>query len=229
MKRWSWSGGAAAMIAGMLLSACSGGAPGATGGAASALPAAPAAMQAAAKPGKGAPCRAAQIGYDFGGRCAAAQVTARGGRAMIPAYRGYLVKGIFGANTGAGGKRTVFVVRDAIGDTDITGTLNGVAWQPLTGAGTAFLYLAVTNTSAATLTFAKTPAVIIANIRHAGFPGTTCALYALTASGWAPTGVTATPVSAGKKGRARVTFPATALPVPVTFASGPTYFGFACQ
>ena len=227
MQNFTLRCSATALVAGMALSACSGGAmaPSGAGALPNTMPIVMARHTPAPRPGKG--CKATQVGYVFGGQCATAQITSTGGNAMLKAYNGYTVKGAFGANDEA--TKAVFIVRDATGNGDISGTFNSAAWPAFTGSGTAFLYLAVTNTSSSTVTFQATPKIVITNIKHGGFPGTSCTLYALTASGWLDTGVMGTPQSAGKKGRSRVTFPATTLSTAIPFAAGPTYFGFACQ
>jgi uncharacterized low-complexity protein len=218
MKSLALRSGGAALAAALAFSACAGGSmTPAPGGFSANTLRSPLAKNA---------CGAAQVGYVFGGRCGSAQIKSHGGRGGIPPYLGYSARIAFGANTGIT-KKAVFVMRDATGNGDISGTLNGNAWPAFTGSGTAFLYLAVNNTSASTVSFQKTPAIVVTNIKKTGFPGTTCALYALTSTGWVATGVTGTPT--GKKGRTRLTFAATQLSAAVSSPPGPSYFGLACQ
>lgn len=222
---------AAVLTIGFALAACSGGT---TPNGAGALPQLqPGAVGMLAPMAKHTPrpksgCRAAQSGVVFGGRCSRAAITADGGHALIPKYQGLIVRARFGANDSPAGTRSVFLVRDATGNGDISGTLNGAPFPALT-SGTPFLYLAITNPSSATVTFTSSPMLVITNSNHGGFPGTSCGIYALGSAGWSALGVSATPKNAGKRGMSRVVFPVTSLTGGLPLSSGATYLGFSCS
>lgn len=216
---------AIAVAAGMAFSACSGGGMGSNG--TGALPNALVMSPSNGKPHNA--CGAAQTGsYDFGGKCGSAQISYGGGHGTIRPYAGYSVKGSFGTNNAT--SRVVLVLRDATGNGDITPIGSAAAWTGIpSSSGTAFLYLAVTNTSSSAVTFNATPGIIVTNMKHGGFPGTSCEIYELATSSagssWTATGITGTPKSVGKRGMSRLTFSS----LPVTFSlGGTTYLGFAC-
>jgi hypothetical protein len=156
-------------------------------------------------------------GWTFGGPCTSLVLGSTGGSASLPAYQNISVSVSLGLGTQGNGQ--VIALQDAIGNGDITGTENGKAFPPLTGA---FLYLGANNTGG-TFTSFSTPGIVINDT--SGLPGKSCTLYVLNSS---LTGWSSTPLQGTVSGNT-LTFAAITDPAGQSFPAGNQYFGFVCK
>jgi len=140
-----------------------------------------AALTSSAGPAKKAaptpnPCSNTQQPWDFGGACDTVTIVATGpkttgGTASAKAYKGYAVQAVFSTGAPAG---TVLVVRDATGNGDATGKVDGKTFPAFTYSGIKpLLYIKAHNQSAA-FSFSGVPKITVTSAGT--FPGSRCYL-----------------------------------------------------
>jgi hypothetical protein len=206
--------GAAALVATLAFAACAGGS--------SSIPSSGASSAGTSYRGvpvtdaAGAnPCPINIGGWNFGGSCSPIVLKTSGGKGGLKAYEGYTISSELSSGTQKNGQVVVFA--DATGNGDITGKLKGKKFPLLKGA---FLYLEGLNTGAA-FVFNKSPGIAITAAK--GFPGKTCVLSELAATGkW-----TSEPLPSGIKGKT-LTFPSLTVPGGQDVPSGPFFIAFSC-
>jgi hypothetical protein len=122
-------------------------------------------------------CKTVQGGWIFGGACGTLTLSTSGGTEKLAPYKGIGVSATFSKGSQPNG--TLFIVRDALPGTDITGVVNKQSFPALTKHGNvnlkAFLFLKAANKGAA-FTFSQTPAI---QLTGGTPPGTDCFLAKL--------------------------------------------------
>ncbi len=140
------------------------------------------------------PCQSVPGFWAFGGSCVANELTSKGATIKLAKYQNITFTIAIGANNAKG--KVPFIVGDAVGNGDITGTYKGKKFPPYggkhcvsgTGApqtcpGKSFVYVEAINGGKATVTLSQTPAITIVDTK--GFPGKNlCFPAPLTTKGW---------------------------------------------
>lgn len=173
------------------------------------------------------PCKISGLWY-FHGSCKAFTLSSAGGTFKLPAYKGITFTATIGSNTASG--KVKFILGDATGKKDITGTVGGKAF-PKYGAtkcaqagacpGTPLVYFEAVNTSSATINITGNSKLVVA---ATSFPGKSCFPGLMNAQGkWTGYSQVAQPVSGGK---VSITIP----PIGVFYLPpGPAYGVLSCM
>jgi hypothetical protein len=174
------------------------------------------------------PCGLQQTkGWIFGGSCFSVALKPAGGSGKLAAYKGLTIAAVLKSNNAKAG--TIVIFRDATGKGDITPIKPSKAFplygkktcEKVKGAscpGTAFAYIEGVNTGKAfNLNFS--PGITVTNTGK--YPGKSCGLAELVASGWDLTPLHGT--VSGKK----LAYPS--LPATLAIPSGAFFIVLACS
>ena len=175
------------------------------------------------------PCSNLTGTWDFLGSCKRRSLNSAGGVPELKRYGGIAVNLNCGTDaTGA----VPFLFGDATGNGDITGTLNSAPFpvygtscvdpssNPITCTGTAVVYLEAINTTTTAVNLTSSPRIDVTD-QH-GYPGKSCAVAVLQASGaWM-----ITPITGNAKKHA---LSIKSLPLAVALPPGGFYLTIACQ
>jgi hypothetical protein len=175
------------------------------------------------------PCNIKGFWY-FHGACKTATLTSRGNRTSLPAYRGMAVSIALGANNAKGSVK--FIIGDATGNKDITGTYKGMPFPPYGTrtcqkgqkcTGKSAIYLEAFNMSRAAISISAPSQIVFAS---AHFPGKTCMLSLLESkpAGWKPEAPFL--VGAPKNGKLTINIPGGGI---FALAPGPAYINLSCS